>query len=632
MERICPSDSASDFAMKTQHTLKGAGHRLAFALLLAVTSLATPARAQIDLGPKVGSDIKNVSLSLKIHDQDKLEAFINSTVTAGSAQFHQFLTVDQFTARYAPSADEVQKVIQSLQAAGIQVTDVGANRLLLKATATVDALNRYFSVTIHEFAKPGQRYHAPVTLPQVPAAIAGSVVAVTGLSSEAVYHPKMKAAAAFEPGAAVPVVLPSNGTATGVPGSFTVGDVANLYQVNPLYKAGISGKGRTIGIATLATFDQADAYGYWSTIGLTVKANRITEVQVDGGAGTAGADETTLDVQQSGGLAPRANIIVYEAPNTEQGFIDVFGNAVIDNKVDTLSVSWGAPEIATDPNLTLAQDQIFMEAAAQGISMFAASGDAGAYDINNAYPYPIFTQTLTVDSPASSPFITAAGGITLAGVQTHRHGTVTVPKDRAWGWDYLQGYFDTYYASLGGYYGLAFPVGGGGGVSVNEDLPRYQKHIKGVQKSAAGQSLIYFPDFPSTVGAQDWADLPAGFAGRNVPDLALNADPYTGYLVFFGGHWYAGFGGTSFVSPQLNGITALLDEVAHGRVGFLNPILYRMSRHVDFDSEFAPFNAITSGDNLYYKSVRRYNPATGLGSINAANLALRIEAGERDDD
>ena len=126
--------------------------------------------------------------------------------------------------------------------------------------------------------------------------------------------------------------------------------------------------------------------------------------------------------------------------------------------------------------------------------------------------------------------------------------------------------------------------------------------------------------------------MPAGFAGRNVPDVSLNADPYTGYLVFFAGSMEAGWGGTSFVAPQLNGITALLCEVTRGRVGFLNPTLYRMSRHVDSDSRFAPFNNIKSGDNLFYKSNPGYNPATGLGSINAANIALRILFGECDDD
>ena len=622
--------------MKTHHTLTtGAGIRLALSFLLAVASLATSASAQIDLGPASAPALKNVSLFLKVHDRDKLEAFINATVSAGNPQFRQFLTVDQFTDRFSPSQKQVQKVVAQLQVAGIQVTTISANRLLLKATGTVDALNRYFGTTIHEFAKAGQRYHAPLTLPQIPAEINEAVLAVTGLSSEAVYRPRFTSAAAVELGAAPAVVLPATGTATGVPGSFTVGDAAKLYQVEPLYKLGFSGKGRTIGIATFASFDQADAYGYWAAIGLKVKPNRITEIPVDGGAGTDGAVETTLDVQQSGGLAPRADIIVYEAPNTDQGFIDVFVNAVIDNKVDSLSVSWGLPEIATDPNLALAEDQVFMEAAAQGISLFASSGDAGAYDINDTnfpFTFPSYTQTLTVDSPASSPYITAAGGLTLAGLQTHKFGTVNVPKDRAWAWDYLQNYFDTNYPSLGGYYGIAFPVGGGGGVSVNEGVPFYQTHVPGVKKSAANQSLLFFPNYPTTAGAQDLADLPAGFAGRNLPDVSLNADPYTGYLLYFGGTMYAGNGGTSFVAPQLNGMTALLAEVAHGRVGFLNPTLYRMARHTDSDSRFAPFTDITSGDNLFYKSKRGYNPATGLGSINLANVAWRIALGEIDDD
>ncbi len=630
--------------MKTLVTLTGAGRSLALALLLAAAFRAAPARAQTDLGPTTGSEVRHVSLVLRIHDAAGLAAFINGTVSANRPQFRQFLTVDQFTARYAPNAQEVDRVVRSLQAAGIQVTDISANRLLLKASGTVAAFNRYFNVSIHEFTNRGRRYHAPVSLPQVPAAIAGSVVAVTGLSNDVVFHSRLAARAATESGAAVAVVLPAggtgaggtggSGTATGVPGSFTVGDAARLYQVNALYQAGISGGGRTIGIATLATFNPADAYAYWAAIGLSVKPNRITEVAVDGGAGPAGADETTLDVEQSGGLAPRADIVVYEAPNTDQGFIDMFVSAVVDNKVDALSVSWGAPEIATDPNLALAEDEIFMEAAAQGISLFAASGDAGAYDINAGnlpFIYPLFTRTLTVDSPASSPFITAGGGITLAGVQQHRFGTVTVPHDRAWGWDYLQDYFDTNYAQQGGYFALAFPVGGGGGVSVDESVPDYQQQVPGVRRSAGNQSLIYFPNYPSTVGAQDIIDLPAGFAGRNLPDVSLDADPYTGYLLYFEGSMFADVGGTSFVAPQLNGITVLLDQVAHGRIGFLNPTLYRMARHVDPNSLFAPFHQITSGDNLFYKSARGYNPATGLGSINAANIALRILVGEIDD-
>jgi subtilase family serine protease len=125
-----------------------------------------------------------------------------------------------------------------------------------------------------------------------------------------------------------------------------VGDVANFYDINPLYKAGINGRGQTVGIATLANFLPSDAYAYWSLIGLIILPNRITQVHVDGGgelSADAGSGETSLDVEQSGGLAPNAKIIVYDAPNTNPGIIDLFYKAASDNLVDSLSVSRAKP-------------------------------------------------------------------------------------------------------------------------------------------------------------------------------------------------------------------------------------------------------------------------------------------------
>ena len=191
-----------------------------------------------------------------------------------------------------------------------------------------------------------------------------------------------------------PVLPPHGAIATGIPQQYTVGDVANLYDINPLYKAHIEGRGQTVGIATLANFLPNDAYDYWSMIGLNVLANRITQVHVDGGgelSADAGSGETSLDVEQSGGLAPNAKIIVYDAPNTDPGFIDLFYKAASDNLVDSLSVSWGDAEIFDSLQAVLSEDvtgqllaihQAFLELAAQGISTFASAGDNGAYDAN----------------------------------------------------------------------------------------------------------------------------------------------------------------------------------------------------------------------------------------------------------
>lgn len=150
--------------------------------------------------------------------------------------------------------------------------------------------------------------------------------------------------------------------AANAPGSLTVADFAKHYDVNPLYHSGLSGKGTTIGIVTLASFTPGDAFAYWHALGLNIASNRIQEVKVDGGSGpvsdAGGSLETTIDVEQSGGLSPGSKVVVYEAPNTNQGFIDAFAKAIDGNAADTISCSWGEWEffdlaaqgnIVTDP-------------------------------------------------------------------------------------------------------------------------------------------------------------------------------------------------------------------------------------------------------------------------------------------
>jgi len=107
--------------------------------------------------------------------------------------------------------------------------------------------------------------------------------------------------------------------------------------------------------------------------------------------------------------------------------------------------------------------------------------------------------------------------------------------------------------------------------------------------------------------------------GRNVPDVSLNADPFTGYLVLFGGALYAGYGGTSFVAPQLNGIAAVLTQANEGRLGFLNPQLYKAYRKYGYGPR-SPFKAVTTGTNLYWHAGPNYNPASGLGTLDVVKL------------
>jgi subtilase family serine protease len=344
---------------------------------------------------------------------------------------------------------------------------------------------------------------------------------------------------------------------------------------------------------------------------------------MDGGTGTNGSGETTLDVQQSGGLAPQAKIIVYEAPNTDSGFIDLFYKAASDNKVDSLSVSWGLAEVFLDEDTTTAYHQAILEAAAQGIPVIASSGDSGAFDVNRNYFTPYYSPLNSVDHPASDPYVTAAGGTTQAVTITRKYGTVVVPQERPWAWDYLEPYYVTNYGQFYYDYNL-FPVGGGGGVSINFAAPYYQKGLAGRQNTPSGFNNLYFyPGYPNLSGAILEFSIPAGYPGRNVPDVSLNADPFTGYLTCEGGLFYAGNGGTSFVAPQLNGIAALLTQAAGHRVGFLNPQLYQAYQRYGYGPK-SPFHAITTGDNEFWKAAPNYNPASGLGTLDVTKLEAAI--------
>jgi kumamolisin len=588
-----------------------------------------------DLGPTNGTQIVTSSIVFNIQDLDALEAYVASTENPNSPYYHQFLSLPAFVLEFAPSSAEIFAVTKYLNSFGIQVTEVYADRLLIKATGPVDAFNHAFNLNIHDFSNAGRRFHRPVGSAVIPASLKRALLAVIGPSDEPQFRPKIVRLSdqIRSPFRHQKLVLPSNGaTATGVPGEYTVGDVANFYDINPLYKAGINGSGQTIGIATLANFLPADAYAYWKLVGLQVNPNRITQVHVDGGgelSSAAGSGETSVDVEQSGGLAPGAKIIVYDAPNTNAAFIDLFYKAASDNLVDSLSVSWGQSEIYYFQELNAGVDetgqlramhQAFLELAAQGISTFASAGDSGAYDANVAFNNPV-NNVISVDSPGSDPAITAAGGTTLPFELTLTNPPPNTPPlivstQQVWGWDYLQNYLVKYVGPIWENY--FFPVGGGGGVSIFWPAPAYQNNTAGIRRSEPGQSVVY--------QNQDLLNLPANFRGRNMPDVALNADPNSGYIIISteDGGTLDGYGGTSFVAPQLNGISALISEATGGRrLGLWNPMLYRFQLFYGY-GDGSPFVDITHGDNWFYYGVPGYEPGAGLGVLDVTRLTLAV--------
>jgi subtilase family serine protease len=651
---------------KLKLSLVATAATLAFPISAAFAGIPYPSKETpkaVDAGAltsSAGAAAQTVTIAMKLHDLEGAQALFQAISTQGNPKFHQFLSTEEFQARFAPTAADVAAITASLSKFGLSVARTSTTTL--SVTGSAASLERAFSVSLHQFnvaghgTTPGYSFHRPVGAVQVPADIAPLVHAVVGLDSSPHFRPHLQhSAKGVSPLKSVGAPSASPTDLSAKFGVLTVTDFANHYNVTPLYNKGITGKGSTLGIVTLANFTPSDAFAYWSAVGLSVDANRLSIVNIDGGPGApsdaSGSGETTLDVEQSGGVAPGAKIIVYMAPNTNQGFLDAFSKAVDSNKADTISSSWGSWEWfdtvdnspVTDPysGQTVSQlrafDEVFLQAALQGQSMFASAGDAGAYDANdgtdgNGTPLlpPYYSLALSVDSPASDPYITAAGGTTLPGTQLYNGATpgttytVKLKNENVWSWSYLYKLCDEL-----GYTPITcgvFPVGGGGGVSIEFKRPIYQDIISGPQASQPKQVFSY----TATTPAQVIYKLPANFKGRNLPDISANADPDTGYAILYtsdvnGFEELDYYGGTSFVAPQLNGITALLNQSAKSRIGLLNIPLYLSAALHGYSGKNPSLVAITDGDNDFYTGSNGYNPAAGLGILNVANFANFID-------
>src|ERR1700733_2503061 len=320
---------------------------------------ATPA---VDMGAlkNAGDQTISVTVALKLSDQSGAEALMQRLAMSSDALYGKFLTPGQVEAQFGPSDADVQNVMGTFTAAGLAVARTSATTL--SVTGSVSTLEQVFQTSVHQFEMPASakrpafNFRAAVSKPVVPAAIASVVQGVVGFSTRPTLHNNIQRAPDTVNG------TPVQRLKTGQPGdlsakfgNLTVLDFDAQYDVNPLIAKGVNGTGRTIGIVTLASFTTSDVFFYWNSLGLKVNPDRVSVVNVDGGSGppsdAAGSDETTLDVAQSGGIATGANIVVYEAPNTKQPFVDASPQAVPAHRPDSISASFGEPEIFDDVTL-----------------------------------------------------------------------------------------------------------------------------------------------------------------------------------------------------------------------------------------------------------------------------------------
>lgn len=626
------------------------------------------------------ADDASVRISIILKPQRVAE--LQARVSGGYFHRGTFLTVPAFANRYGQSPATIKAFLTFLHGQGLKATAY-RDRLNIAVTGSAKQINKIFNVKLKNYRvaatsdQPAQTVHGTTQMPTLPTPLAKATLAVFGLTN---YHGAYKnhAVAAKVPSRS------SQATASGPPpGQLKPSDFLRLYHGKTLQSVAGGGKGQTLGIVTLATAPVADVYSFWKQLNIPVAKNKISVRNIDGGAGKpsydAGSDETALDMEQSGAIAPAAKVVVYQAPNTDVGFSDAFFTAVSSNAAGSFSTSWGESEtfikaaIATGSEPTTYGKAInvpLLEAGAQGQATFASSGDSGAYDATA----DLGSTNLSVDVQANSPYTLAAGGTTLSARQyplsfalpDGSQFTIKIPNERAWGWDYFTPAWKSFNERHGTTYtekewALQNIAGDGGGESDLFGMPAYQSAFPGINSYSAVNNYTPttptkkfdgFPKLPFSLPSAFAVHLdPAITSGtvqgshRLVPDVSTDADPETGYGVYtklygpvFGTDWVQ-FGGTSFVSPQLNGVSALLQAQSGGRVGFWNPSIYRFARAAG--SPFKPLNAqgtiggttvkntanglvytVPGNNNLYWtgKPGTRYNMATGLGIPNLTRL------------
>lgn len=539
--------------------------------LRAVPGSGLPAlRGAARVAPTAASRPIDVTVSLKPRNASLL------AYKAGTSSGSKPMTTTQLRSLFAPSPADRSAVVAYMRGHGLRLERSGLLTLGFHGSAA--AASRAFHVGLSSYrGADGHVFRAPDAAVRLPAAISPLVSSVTGLDT-ATRLQSLATGPELTPHTAVPAPCTAASRAKHLYGGYLPGDLATAYGHRSLIEGGNDGHGESIALVEFSNYKSSDISSFKSCFGLTTPVNTH---HINGGSTTmSGAIEANLDIEVAMSNAPGLHSIeVYTAPNSIAQILPMVDQMTSDapsTNAYIVSDSWGLCEDALPPSFLQAESYQLQLAAAAGLSFYAASGDSGSSDCEPLNPKDT---NLVVDDPASQPFVTGVGGTALHSADG--------ADSTAW-------------------------KHGGGGISRTWAQPSYQ---------SGNPHRSY--DNGTKCGN------PAGFC-RQVPDIALDANPSTGYIIECtstasgcpsGIPWFP-VGGTSAGAPLMAAITAdansySLSVPGGQRMGFANPLLY---------SDPSLFSDITQGSNSIngsglYKAAAGYDPATGLGSPKADLLA-----------
>jgi hypothetical protein len=520
--------------------------------------------------------------------QAELDALTEAQQEPGSGLYHQWLTPAAYGARFGVSDADLSEITGWLQGHGFAVEPVAAGRSLVIFSGTAGQVADTFHTEIHSYAVEGVEHIANAQDPQIPAALAPVISGVLTLHDfrrqSAIRAVREVAKPEPQPSATARNAAPEN--TQGSTHYLFPADYATIYNLNPLYTAGKTGTGTSLAIVGRSNITLSDVASFRSTAGLAANQPTVILDGANPGLVAGDQDESTLDVEWSGATAPAATVkfVVAASTATTDG-VDLSAQYIVNNKTATvMSTSYGSCEAYMGSGELAFYNNLWQQAASEGISSFVAAGDSGAAGCNSGSSTS--GSGTGVNGLCSSPYSTCVGG-TEFNEGSGSYWATTNGAGNGSALSYIPEKVWNESASDGGS-GL---WAGGGGISRVYSQPAWQTGVSGANSNGM----------------------------RAVPDVALTAASHDGYLICENGNFYI-IAGTSAASPSFAGIMAIVDQ-AKGSQGNANPTLYRM-----LSASSNPFHATPSGNNSvpgvtgFTASGASYNLATGLGSVNADTL------------
>jgi subtilase family serine protease len=580
------------------------------------------ARHSVDLGLAPGNhklDALSLRFSMTTAQQADLNQLLAAQLNPSSPSYHQWLTPEQFGARFGLSSGDLAKVSAWLTSQGFTITSVARSSTFINFSGTVAQAQQAMGASIHTVSYNGEQHIANLADPTLPSAIAGVVNAITGLDDFELKPRLRSRSGVIDPSQPLLTQPNTQGVATHY---IAPADLYTIYDY-PAASSGITGTGITVGIMGQTDINLTQVAAFRAAAGLPVNAPKTLLVpgSPDPGISANDVDEAHIDVEWSGAAAPSATILYVFSSSSVGG---VFNSLIyaIDNKVaPILSISYGLCEAAWG-TATLGSDNLMLaQANAQGQTVVSASGDAGATDCDVT---GIGTEGFGVDFPASSPYATSAGGTMFSGdvntPSTYWNSTNATNGGSALSYIPEQPWNETTASG-----GLTSGGAGGGGTSAFFSKPAWQVGT-GVPND----------------GSRDAPDISFNAATFHDGYVACTESDGTGELPCSNGFLGSNnqpnpFGGTSFVAPTFAGILALVEQHLGGTpnagIGNVGPVLYGFLNGPTYSSVF---HDIITGNNsvpcaqgtpncpnggaIGFNATTGYDQASGIGSFDVSKL------------